>query len=57
LEAEPPAAPAGISLVRASINTLEIQWAPVPNADHYLLQILKMESQQDSFEQSFFNFF
>uniref|UniRef100_A0A914L0H2 Fibronectin type-III domain-containing protein n=1 Tax=Meloidogyne incognita TaxID=6306 RepID=A0A914L0H2_MELIC len=46
LEAEPPAAPTAISLIRASINTLEIQWTPVPNADHYLLQILKLESQE-----------
>ncbi|KAL7072380.1 hypothetical protein ACQ4LE_008714 [Meloidogyne hapla] len=51
LEAEPPAAPTAISLVRASINTLEIQWTPVPNADHYLLQILKLESHQDSVDQ------
>ncbi|KAF7639872.1 hypothetical protein Mgra_00000792 [Meloidogyne graminicola] len=51
LEIEPPVAPSAISLVRASINTLEIQWTPVPNADHYLLQILKLESHQDSVDQ------
>jgi host cell factor len=51
MEVEPPTAPNGIQLVRASVNSLEILWTPVPNADHYILQLQKVE-QQSQEEQS-----
>ena len=47
LEVEPPPAPTSIQLVRASIASLEIQWSPVANAEHYLLQVQKVESEME----------
>lgn len=43
LEAELPAAPGRVQLVRAMTNSLEVNWTPTPNADSYLLQIDKYE--------------
>lgn len=54
LEVEPPFQyPTNISLVRASTNSLEVQWPSVPNATKYLLQIQKVDPMVDA-EQSFF---
>lgn len=47
LEVDVPAAPAAIQLVRASVNSLEIQWPIILNANQYLLQIQKIEQQQE----------
>lgn len=43
LEAEKPAAPGRVQLVRAMTNSLEINWTPSPNADSYILQIQKYD--------------
>lgn len=40
LETEPPSAPTKPALIRANINTLEIYWGQLANADYYLLQIM-----------------
>lgn len=40
LETEPPSPPTKPALIRATINTLEIYWGQLANADFYLLQIL-----------------
>jgi len=43
LEAELPAAPGRVQLVRAMTNSLEVNWTSTPNADSYLLQIDKYD--------------
>ncbi|EEB16668.1 hypothetical protein, conserved [Pediculus humanus corporis] len=43
LEAEKPAAPGRVQLVRAMTNSLEVNWTPSPNADSYILQIQKYD--------------
>lgn len=40
LETEPPSAPTKPALIRANINTLEIYWGQLANADYYLLQTM-----------------
>ncbi|KAI1715473.1 host cell factor 1 [Ditylenchus destructor] len=41
LETEPPSAPNQVQLVKASVNSLEVSWTPVPIAESYLLQVQK----------------
>jgi hypothetical protein len=44
LETAAPNAPEHLQLVRATMNGVEIQWAAVPTANEYLLQIYKVPS-------------
>lgn len=54
LEVEAPAAPTTIQLVRASVNSLEIQWPAIVNADKYILQIQRVEQHSDD-QSEYFN--
>jgi hypothetical protein len=44
LETSPPSPPEHLQLVRATMSGVEIQWAAVPTATEYLLQIYKVPS-------------
>lgn len=44
LETSPPSPPEHLQLVRATMSGVEIQWAVVPTATEYLLQIYKVPS-------------
>lgn len=44
LEVERPRAPGRVQLVKASTNSLEVNWLPVSSAEGYLLQICKYDS-------------
>lgn len=43
LETERPSVPGRILLVRASTNSLEISWSPVPSAEAYVVQVQRFE--------------
>ena len=43
LETERPNVPGRILLVRASTNSLEISWSPVPSAEAYVVQVQRFE--------------
>lgn len=44
LETEVPAAPGRVQLVKPTMNSLEVVWSGVANADAYLLQIQRVEA-------------
>lgn len=52
LEVGPPGKCSRSQLVRASTNSLEIFWLPVPAADSFLLQIQKYDVPPDTFQSS-----
>ncbi|XKL66749.1 hypothetical protein PGB90_010169 [Kerria lacca] len=52
LEVGPPGKCSRSQLVRASTNSLEIFWLPVPAADMFLLQIQKYDVPPDTFQSS-----
>ncbi|XP_057319898.1 host cell factor [Microplitis mediator] len=43
LEVSKPPAPSRVQLVRASTNSLEVNWTPTPSAQYYILQIQKYD--------------
>lgn len=43
LETEPPTTPTKPALIRANIDTLEIYWGQLPNADYYITQTMFYE--------------
>lgn len=43
LEVEKPLPPTKISLSKATVSTFDLSWTPVPNADMYVVQILKCD--------------
>ena len=44
LETEVPVAPGRVQLIKPTMNSLEVMWSNVANADAYLLQIQRVES-------------
>lgn len=51
LETDKPPQPGRVQLVRASVNTLEVCWAPVPTAEAYLLQLQRYDQQPGDMDQ------
>lgn len=43
LETEIPTAPVKIQLIKATTGSFDVTWAPIPNADCYLVQIQKVD--------------
>lgn len=50
LETDKPPVPNRVQLIRASTSTLEICWVPVVTADAYLLQIQRLDSNEEWFD-------
>ncbi|KAF8766626.1 Host cell factor 1 like protein [Argiope bruennichi] len=48
LETDKPPAPCRVQLIRASTNSLEVHWTPLPTADSYVLQIQKYDMPPSS---------
>ncbi|GBM70240.1 Host cell factor 1 [Araneus ventricosus] len=48
LETDKPPAPSRVQLIRASTNSLEVHWTPLPIADSYVLQIQKYDMPPSS---------
>ncbi|CAD5225776.1 unnamed protein product [Bursaphelenchus xylophilus] len=42
LETQPPATPGPIQLAKATLDTIEITWARIPNADSYHVEVKKL---------------